>query len=120
MGAAVPVIGSLEGEAQLIIERAEAGICVEPENPHAMAEAILRLCDSGSLCRTLGENGRRFARRNFNRLEITEKLDGMLALAKTGIYRNYQEAAISGISTHGSSFIEQSATSSNAPQPEIE
>src|SRR6266566_775993 len=84
MGAGVPVIVSIEGEAQAMVEKAQAGICIEPENPHAMAEAILKLCNNAGLSCIFGENGRHFVTRNFNRLEITKKLNRLLVVAECG------------------------------------
>ncbi len=47
MGMGVPILMSLpEGEATGIIRAANAGICVPPENPEALADAIKRLAAS--------------------------------------------------------------------------
>ena len=43
MAAAVPLLASIEGEARELVEKAQAGLCIEPENFHAMADAILKL-----------------------------------------------------------------------------
>lgn len=46
MGMGVPILMSLpEGEATGIIRRSGAGVCVPPEDPQAMAEAICQLAD---------------------------------------------------------------------------
>lgn len=46
MGMGVPILMSLpEGEATGIIRRSGAGVCVPPEDPQAMAEAICLLAD---------------------------------------------------------------------------
>ena len=37
MAAEVPIIASIEGEARELVERAQAGIAIQPENPEAMA-----------------------------------------------------------------------------------
>jgi len=47
MGMGVPIVMSLpEGEATGIIRAADAGICVPPEDPPALAEALKRLASS--------------------------------------------------------------------------
>ena len=53
MGMGVPIMMSLpEGEATGIIRRADAGVCVPPEDPDALASAIRRLAESpGELAR---------------------------------------------------------------------
>ena len=57
MGMGIPIIVSMpEGEATEIIERAEAGIVVEPESPMELAEAILKLADNKKLQLQLAEN----------------------------------------------------------------
>ena len=57
MGMGIPIIVSMpEGEATEIIERAEAGIVVEPESPMELAEAILKLADNKKLRLQLAEN----------------------------------------------------------------
>jgi glycosyltransferase involved in cell wall biosynthesis len=70
MGAAVPVIVSGGGEPAEVVRQASAGAYVEPENPAALAETILRLFRNPQLCRTFGTNGSRYALQNFNRASI--------------------------------------------------
>jgi glycosyltransferase involved in cell wall biosynthesis len=67
MSCARPVILGVEGQAQQIIENAQAGICIEPGNPSELARAILRLADNEQLRETLGRNGRRHALQHFSR-----------------------------------------------------
>ena len=67
MACACPIILSANGDSRDLVERAGCGIWVEPENPAALAEGVLRLYQSAQLCRRLGENGRRFAERHFDR-----------------------------------------------------
>ena len=43
MSCARPVILGVEGQARKILEEAEAGICIEPENSSQLAEAVSRL-----------------------------------------------------------------------------
>jgi glycosyltransferase involved in cell wall biosynthesis len=46
MGMGVPILMSLpEGEATRIVRATGSGVCIPPEDPHAMAEAIARLAD---------------------------------------------------------------------------
>lgn len=78
MGAGVPVIGAFRGEAQRIIEGSNCGICVEPEDAPAMAEAILTLLRDPVLRRRLGENGREYVSNYYNRKEIAERFERLL------------------------------------------
>jgi colanic acid biosynthesis glycosyl transferase WcaI len=78
-----PVILAVDGQARKILEEAQAGIYVEPENFSALANAILRLAADPVLRETLGRNGRRHILQNFSRrqtaltyLEILNRLLG--------------------------------------------
>jgi glycosyltransferase involved in cell wall biosynthesis len=78
LAAGTPVVGSVEGEARILIEEAEGGLVVEPENPQAMAEAILRLYHDPTLRSTLSDRGRNYILKNYNRRTIGEKLERLL------------------------------------------
>jgi glycosyltransferase involved in cell wall biosynthesis len=67
MACARPVILGVQGEAQQILENAQAGICIQPENSSELAQAILRLAENPQLRETLGRNGRRHVLQNFSR-----------------------------------------------------
>ena len=57
MSCARPVILGVAGQAREIIERSDAGICVEPENPEQICEAIQKLRNEEWLRESLGRNG---------------------------------------------------------------
>lgn len=62
MGMGVPIMMSLpEGEATGIIRRADAGVCVPPENPEALAAALRQLAASPVELARLRENALRAA-----------------------------------------------------------
>ena len=67
MAMEVPVVLGVEGEAKTLIEEAGAGICIEPENPKALAGALGRLYEDDTLAKRLGTSGRRHVRRYFDR-----------------------------------------------------
>lgn len=67
MSCAKPVILGVDGQARDIIERSNAGIYVEPENPAALCEAVLRLRDQHMTREMLGRNGREYIVRNLSR-----------------------------------------------------
>jgi glycosyltransferase involved in cell wall biosynthesis len=62
-----PVVLGAEGEARDLLQAAEAGVAVEPENSAALADAILALKADLARCRQLGENGRRFVAAGYSR-----------------------------------------------------
>ena len=66
MAAARPIILGVGGEARALLERAGAGIAIEPENAEELAQTILDLRAKSQLRAALGENGRRFVDREFH------------------------------------------------------
>ncbi len=67
MSCARPVISGVDGEAREILEKAQAGVCIEPENPEQLIQAVLRLAEGKNLRETLGRNGRRYVVQNLSR-----------------------------------------------------
>jgi glycosyltransferase involved in cell wall biosynthesis len=86
MSCARPVILGVEGQARQILEEAQAGICIEPENSAQLAQAVLRLAADQQLRDTLGRNGRRHVLQHFSRRQTAtaylEVLDGLLGKEK--------------------------------------
>jgi glycosyltransferase involved in cell wall biosynthesis len=74
----VPIILPVQGEAEKLINNAQAGIVVEPENPKEIAEAVLKLYNDIELRKTLGENARAYVMKNYARETITRKLEKIL------------------------------------------
>jgi glycosyltransferase involved in cell wall biosynthesis len=67
MGAGCPIICSVEGEAAELVTRAQAGLCIEPEDSEALVDAISRLRADPALRRRMGQNGQRFAKAHYLR-----------------------------------------------------
>jgi colanic acid biosynthesis glycosyl transferase WcaI len=86
MSCARPVILGVEGQARQILEEAQAGICIEPENSLQLAQAISRLAGDAQLRETLGRNGRRHVLQRFSRRQTAraylEVLRGLLGEEK--------------------------------------
>jgi len=63
MAAGRPIVASmnLDGDAPRLIEEAQCGYALPPEDPQALAEVILNLYHDPSLRERLGCNGRRYA-----------------------------------------------------------
>jgi glycosyltransferase involved in cell wall biosynthesis len=78
MAAAVPLIVSVDGEARTLIDKAQAGIFVQPENPGAMADAILQLYKNPVRRKTLGRNGQLYVIEHYDRRRIAEKFEHLL------------------------------------------
>ncbi|MGO9018932.1 MAG: glycosyltransferase family 4 protein [Syntrophobacteraceae bacterium] len=67
MGMERPVILGVAGESKGIIEEADCGICIEPENPQQLADAVLKLFNDPGLAARMGRNGRRRVIAAYNR-----------------------------------------------------
>jgi glycosyltransferase involved in cell wall biosynthesis len=72
MGNGCPIICSVEGEAAALVERAKAGLCIEPENAEALLAAIRRLDADPQLRQQLGENGKQFVTTYYLRSMLAE------------------------------------------------
>jgi colanic acid biosynthesis glycosyl transferase WcaI len=81
MSCARPVILGVEGQAKKIVQEAQAGVCIQPENAQELASAVTRLVADSALRKSLGNNGRRYILKHFSRqqtatayLEVCQKL----------------------------------------------
>jgi colanic acid biosynthesis glycosyl transferase WcaI len=63
LASARPVIASVDEDSETwkLIKRSKAGLCVEPEKPSALAEAILTLKGNCELREQMGRDGRKWA-----------------------------------------------------------
>jgi glycosyltransferase involved in cell wall biosynthesis len=83
MSCAKPLILAVRGQAKRVLEAASGGLCVEPENPQALCDAVLRLKEDSALCEELGHNGRNYIVRELSRkrtaleyLELLKEIAG--------------------------------------------
>lgn len=62
MASARPVVAAVDrgSDAWQLVEKASCGVCVEPENPLALQQAIIKLKEDSKQRREFGENGRRY------------------------------------------------------------
>ena len=73
MGAGCPIICSVEGEAAQLVERSGAGVCIEPENPDVLREAILQLRARPAERQRMSRSGETFARTNYSRNVLAKR-----------------------------------------------
>jgi colanic acid biosynthesis glycosyl transferase WcaI len=78
MGAARPMVLSVDGEARKLVEEARAGVFVPPEDPVALSETILKLKHSSSSCSEMGSRGRSFVEAHFSRKALAEQYLALL------------------------------------------
>jgi glycosyltransferase involved in cell wall biosynthesis len=79
MACGKPIILSVDGEARRILEAAQAGIFVEPENSDQMAKAILHLYKNPELQLEYGQNGRNYVVDHYSRYQQAEDLENVLS-----------------------------------------
>ena len=53
-----PIVLGAQGQAKQLLDEAQAGVAVEPENAEAFTKAVLELADDSERRRTYGANGR--------------------------------------------------------------
>jgi glycosyltransferase involved in cell wall biosynthesis len=70
MAVARPIVGALWGEAADLIQTANCGVVVPPEDSDGLRAAVERLAADPALARALGANGRQYAIEHFDRKEI--------------------------------------------------
>jgi glycosyltransferase involved in cell wall biosynthesis len=73
MSCARPVILGVDGQARIILEEAQAGLVVEPENSDSLASAVRYLASNPEMAAKLGRNGREYIVRNCSRRQTAEK-----------------------------------------------
>ena len=83
MAAGKPVVAAASGEAARVVERAGCGIACAPENPEAMADALLRIAADPHAAFAMGQAGRRYAEAHVSRRAFVDRLEA-LALAAIG------------------------------------
>ncbi len=78
MASGLPVVLAIGGEAKRLIEEAQGGIAVEPENPQALARAVLSLYQERALAKDMGKKGQEYVVKHYSRREIAQKLELVL------------------------------------------
>jgi colanic acid biosynthesis glycosyl transferase WcaI len=73
MSCARPVVLGVDGQARAILEEAQAGLVIEPENAGALIDAIRYLAANREAAQALGRNGREYIVRKFSRKETAER-----------------------------------------------
>jgi colanic acid biosynthesis glycosyl transferase WcaI len=73
-----PVLLSGRGVSAAVLRESRAGLCLEPEDPEALAEAILQLKADPTLRGRLGGRGREFVLRQYSRRRFAGQVAGLL------------------------------------------
>jgi colanic acid biosynthesis glycosyl transferase WcaI len=80
MASGRPIVASVDrgSDAWNLVEQAECGVCVEPEDPQALAQAIRRLYDNPDLRERLGRNGREHVVAHYTPKAVARRYDELL------------------------------------------
>lgn len=78
MSCAKPVILGVDGQARQIVEEAQAGLVIEPENANALVDAIKRLKADANACRTFAQNARAYIVQRYSREQSAKQYIGVL------------------------------------------
>ncbi len=73
-----PIILTVDGEAREHLNKANAGIYVNPEDHVGIKEAIIHLFNNPGLCQEYGRNGRRYVVKHFSRKVWAQQLEKCL------------------------------------------
>lgn len=68
-----PILMVIDGVSRALVEKANAGAFVEPENPEAFAEAVKLYMENEQLCKEQGLNGYNYAKANFDRSVLAKR-----------------------------------------------
>ncbi len=69
MASGRPIVATVDRNTEVghLLDRAQCGFCIEPENPDALAQVIMKLYEDGPLRADMGERGRAFAVEHYSR-----------------------------------------------------
>jgi colanic acid biosynthesis glycosyl transferase WcaI len=81
-----PVLASVDGnsDAWKLVDSSEAGLCVEPERPEQLADAILSLRGDPSCREKMGHNGRTWAEKYHSPQSAAEQFEQLFAYIMRG------------------------------------
>jgi colanic acid biosynthesis glycosyl transferase WcaI len=80
MGSGRPIIAAVDPGSDIwnLVNQAECGLCVEPENPRALAKAIRTLYAEPALRERMGRNGRKHVTENYARQVVARQYHELL------------------------------------------
>ena len=72
----IPILVSGDGEIQSIVEEAKAGLCGDASDVDGLVENIEKFCNLTKVAiREMGDNGKRYSDRNFNKEVLLKRMD---------------------------------------------
>jgi glycosyltransferase involved in cell wall biosynthesis len=68
-----PILMAIDGVSRALVEQADAGVFVQPENPEDFAQKVKFYVSNSSEIKRQGESGYQFAKENFDRMVLAKK-----------------------------------------------
>jgi colanic acid biosynthesis glycosyl transferase WcaI len=89
MASGRPIIATVDPKTEVghLLEQAQCGLCIEPENSASLAQAIMQLCKDDSLRNDMGKRGRDFVVEHYSKQVAAKQYH---ALIKQFVNRNGQ------------------------------
>lgn len=83
MAAGLPIVATIDPQSEVgqLIHQADCGVCLEPENSAALAQATVDLIDDPERRRRLGQNGRDYVVAHFDRRVAAEHYERIIDAA---------------------------------------
>lgn len=78
MAAGKPIVLGIDGVIRDVVEAANGGVFVTPGDDQALAEAVLKLAENTQQARKMGENGRIYVEKHFNRRQQVQAFSALL------------------------------------------
>ncbi len=80
MASGRPIIATVAGDTEVshLLDQAQCGICIEPENPEILVEAILKLYEANELRNEMGRCGRAFVVEHYAKQVASKKYDMLI------------------------------------------
>ena len=94
MAAAVPILFLGKGEAENLVQQAECGIVVAPENPKLLAEAVRELYHNDAIRTRFGQNGRHYALEHYDRQRLNKTFEDLLSKVFSGEHISVTEEGV--------------------------
>lgn len=78
LGSGRPVVFGGDGDTADLLGQANAGVVVDPENPDALAKAIISLYNNPEKRKIMGQNGRDYILRHYTREKLLKELEDVI------------------------------------------
>ncbi|MGI4789019.1 MAG: glycosyltransferase family 4 protein [Janthinobacterium lividum] len=81
MGVARPVIASVDAHSETaeVIDESKCGVCIEPEDPKALAAAIISVFSDSKRAEEMGRRGRQYVEAHYTRTSVAHQYEAIFS-----------------------------------------